>query len=882
MTPSPLAGRDRIVDRVRDAVTGGRGLTLVGPAGIGKTAIVRRASELLPEELDVVWVTGTAAVSDVPLAAFAAFLPPAGSEPGLASLVHVRRAVTAVPAGRRRVLVVDDAHALDETSAAVVRQLALQGLTLVITQRSGTPAPDAVSRLWREGTLDRLDIGPLDLAAIAELAADLLHGTVDPRSAREVWRRCDGNPLFGRELVLASRAAGEWTAAPTGWRWDVGTTATPRLTDLLRDRLERLTDDERSALTHLAFGEPMGIGEFGPICAEATLEELERIGLVTAEVDRRRLSIRFTHPLHAEVIRRTVSPLRARAIRSALVDSLRATGTRRRDDLMRLATLALDAGAELDRPELLAAARTALAAGDVVAGLRIARTAFERAPDFETGHVLADALYEDGRYEEIERHWATWGPMAGDDAERAFVAMHRAISHYYRAGDEQAAFDGLARAIESLPAGAERDELTALQGTLHMMSGRTEAARHVAEPLLRSTDGRVVVQASLATFHALRAVGRTADALELGRGAMRTLEALGPVESLVSATVFGTGEASALLVAGRLGDAMRSADAALEIARQSGESSAEGLSELSRSEALAMAGRFDDATRAARHAESAFARVNHRGFQRWATSQRAYVAALAGAHDSCARALADLAAIGPHPAALFDYVLAMARLIEGYATEPDAAADDAVAAARRLVERGDLHGGIRCAYELIRLGDRRSSAELQVWAAASDSELHAIMAAHALALDQDDGSALGTVAERHAAAGALVFAIRAAEHAAAVAARVGDDRTANRWRVTSSHWREHCRPIDVADRAESSTVGPATPGGADAAPIAASVSLTRREREIALLAAQGLAARTIAERLFLSPRTVENHLAKAYHKLGVGSRAELAHALAPT
>ena len=55
--------------------------------------------------------------------------------------------------------------------------------------------------------------------------------------------------------------------------------------------------------------------------------------------------------------------------------------------------------------------------------------------------------------------------------------------------------------------------------------------------------------------------------------------------------------------------------------------------------------------------------------------------------------------------------------------------------------------------------------------------------------------------------------------------------------------------------------------------------LTRREREVALLAAQGLASKDIAEKLYLSVRTVENHLQRAYEKLGINGRAELAGAL---
>jgi DNA-binding CsgD family transcriptional regulator len=51
--------------------------------------------------------------------------------------------------------------------------------------------------------------------------------------------------------------------------------------------------------------------------------------------------------------------------------------------------------------------------------------------------------------------------------------------------------------------------------------------------------------------------------------------------------------------------------------------------------------------------------------------------------------------------------------------------------------------------------------------------------------------------------------------------------------------------------------------------------LTGREREIALFTALGYSSKHIAERLHLSARTIETHLAHVYGKLGVGGREEL-------
>jgi DNA-binding CsgD family transcriptional regulator len=58
-------------------------------------------------------------------------------------------------------------------------------------------------------------------------------------------------------------------------------------------------------------------------------------------------------------------------------------------------------------------------------------------------------------------------------------------------------------------------------------------------------------------------------------------------------------------------------------------------------------------------------------------------------------------------------------------------------------------------------------------------------------------------------------------------------------------------------------------------PAAKTDSLTKRERQVARLAAQGYTAREIGTQLHIGKRTVETHLANAYDKLGVRSKREL-------
>ena len=56
-------------------------------------------------------------------------------------------------------------------------------------------------------------------------------------------------------------------------------------------------------------------------------------------------------------------------------------------------------------------------------------------------------------------------------------------------------------------------------------------------------------------------------------------------------------------------------------------------------------------------------------------------------------------------------------------------------------------------------------------------------------------------------------------------------------------------------------------------------SLTASERRVAQLAVDGRSNRVIAQELFVSPKTVENHLGRVYVKLGISSRRQLAESL---
>ncbi|HUF97168.1 MAG TPA: ATP-binding protein, partial [Ilumatobacter sp.] len=144
--PPPLHGRDEIVQQAcRVFERGGAGVMLVGPPGIGKSRLAVEIVGQIDPDAAVVRINGSPASVDVPLGAFAPLLPGGMAELALPAILHVRRSLQERSGGAAVVLAVEDAHLLDEASAALVLQFATGGdVRLVATQRSAVATPDAI------------------------------------------------------------------------------------------------------------------------------------------------------------------------------------------------------------------------------------------------------------------------------------------------------------------------------------------------------------------------------------------------------------------------------------------------------------------------------------------------------------------------------------------------------------------------------------------------------------------------------------------------------------------------------------------------------------------------------------------------------------------
>jgi DNA-binding CsgD family transcriptional regulator len=866
----PIVGRRAELEVFEEALCSGehKGLVIHGRAGVGKTRLADECLEWAaasghPAER----VVGSRTTALLPLGAVAALLASGLGLPGpdwhvntVALFEQTRQALHRRHGGRRVVTIADDVALLDTSSLALLEYLAAQGtIFLIATVRTGEPVPDLVTGMWRDGRVARVDLHDLSRTHLDTLLHLALGGPIEAGAGRQFWEVTRGNPLYVRELVqgaLESRALVERSGV---WHLEDVLSSTNRLRDLVEQRIGGLSAEARAVVERLALCQPLELGYLETVACPEVLESLERAGLVTiATTD---WEVRLAHPLHGEVVRAAMPRLRARAILLGEAERLEALYPDPGPASLRIAVWRLDAGGRPDPAILIRGAHLARYAHD----FRVVRRLIEAVPGEQVDAVgallLGEALYELGAFDAADRILARGQQLPSSEHAALRLAVTRAKNAQWGLCRPEAALaiNAGARALVTSPPLVE--ELVADEASILTFSGRPDRALDVLERIA-GRDRRTRVVRAIAGAPALAAAGRTAEAVRVAEAGYADHVALGEEPAIAHPAMHIVNQVFALTEAGRLAEAEQLARAGAEVVASQRVPIAQIFFAANLGRVAMLQGRVATARRY--YAEAAGLAEAHRfaGPRRVALSGLALAHAMLGEADAAALVLAERAAgpafgfRGPEQQLADAWTAVAARQPMEAAQRFRSAAAQAASTGHRATESWIWH-------DLMRTSGEDVSARLRELADACDSPLVSARARHAAAARARDASELTGAADDFEALGALLLAAEAASGAAEAFGQAGDQRAAT-------------ATLRRSNRLSGACEGAATPG---LIRIAAAAPLSGREREIVMLAAKGMSSKDIADRLYLSVRTVNNHLQHAYAKLGVTSRAELARAL---
>jgi DNA-binding CsgD family transcriptional regulator len=544
-------------------------------------------------------------------------------------------------------------------------------------------------------------------------------------------------------------------------------------------------------------------------------------------------------------------------------------GTRRREDALLVASWRLEAGDVADVDLLVRAARLARYAHDFAQVEQLARAAHRESPSTEAAYLWGEALYERGAFDEAE---SVLGPAdeaaaAAHDATPAAVdvANVRAVNLMWGL---QRADDALAvrqRARASAPTPEAAALLIAGEASVLTFSGLPGDAVAFLAASATVDEPRARVARAIAEAPALAFSGRTSDALDIARRGFTEHTAIGNVGALPHPGSHIVAQVLALAEAGALAEALELAGVMHEIAVADGVPIPRMWATLNLGRVVLFTGRPATARRWFMECAALAGTTGFVAIRRLALSGVGMCAAQLGDVDAAIVASEEVAPVaGDRTFVAPELWLGPAWTAHAQADPARArellrtGADDAARSGHRTSESWLLH-------DLARLGAPEAvTARLGELAGACDSPLVTTRAMHADALARHDAAALAQTVEEFAALEAMLYAAEAAVAAGDAFRRAGDTRSSTAMQERAAAL------VGLCENART----PALLSAGDVVP------LTRREREIATLAADGLSSKDIAERLFLSARTVDNHLQRVFTKLGVTRRAELAGALA--
>ncbi|WP_433798423.1 LuxR C-terminal-related transcriptional regulator [Actinomycetospora sp. CA-084318] len=850
----PFTGREGELARASAAMAERGAVVLVGAAGVGKSRLALELLDRLGRTRVLGIVRATASARELPLGALLDVLPEVSAD-----LSGLQLAVAALgPRDGRDVLLVDDAHLLDEVSAVAVGRLVTRGVRLVLTARAGEPAPEAITALWKDDLAVRIDVGPLDRERTVAALAGALGAPVEPVSARRLHDTSGGNLLWLRHLVDGERIAGHLRAESGMWVWSGEVALSPVLSDLVGARLAGLSEPQQRVLELLAVVEPLDLDLLERLAGAEAVEETAQRSLVTLEETGDRWEARPAHPLYGELVRSRTSVPRARRLRAELSDALAGTEAGRPGADLRRAVLSLDNGRRPDPGLLLAAARQASGVSDFGLAERLLRAAIAAGGGFDARAGLAALLVYMLRADEADTVLALAAEEASDPDEMTRAILLRTLTAHFGASGA-AVVDGgehVLREAERRSSGDDPTEDPRHDGIRCVIAAcRGEVAEAVArgERVLAaptpSDDDVVLVSWGLGYTRALVGDARPpADLVDRGLAAA--------LRGRVMGNYAGNLAFSEILDAQLRGEPE---SARRRLAWAHDLPGAEGAVWVALFE-----GRLGSVFGSPRSAVPALEGVlavfpGHGGG--WAAWLLALVAQCHGMlGDAAAARTALTAAEGRrHPqVTMMEFELDLAR---AWVEAASGAGRSAVEAARRAAERCRAIG-VRAAevvarQHAVRLGATDQAERLRELAEQLGSPRSRLAAEHAAALA--DARELLLVAGRLERRGMRPEAADAAAQAAAVA-------RADHELVLATEAAARARGLAAACE------GLRTPALADAE---APVVLSAREREIAHLAGEGLTNRQIAERLQVSVRTVESHVYRACSRLGLSDRAAL-------
>ncbi|GJM37914.1 MAG: LuxR family transcriptional regulator [Acidimicrobiales bacterium] len=853
MVALPLVGRSATLELLERRVAAGAGVVLAGAAGVGKSRLLDALLDRCGPEHHVERFTGTPAAQSIRFGALMTVVAENPASDGASQLAAIRSTLLARASERVLVLAVDDLHLLDTASLACVADLATRGDALLLaTIRLGEETPETVTALWAGDHVDRVDVGPLDDDATAALIDAVLGGPADTDLSRQVAERAGNNPLFVRELLLDALASSAVVAVDGRWRLVSPLRPGARLADVIRARTGRLAPGELDVLDLIAVGQPLAMAAFAGAECDA-VDRLEAHALARTELRDGRVLVSCNQSLVGQTIVEDMAVRRRVDVLDRLIDRHDAIEPAVLRNALQVAGWCAEVGRPMSPDIADLAAREAMASLDLELAASLAEETAAR-----TGHcrhlvTLGDVHRLSADPAEADACFRRAHHAAESEADRVLATKRRALLHAHQLGRPDIAVRLAATEAEALTDPVLIVDLERFATEHSSMIGRYDEAFRASTRLLEHDDGR-------------------------DQGTRRAA-----LNSLVYAQVMlGRLEG----VDGRIDECLADADAADwtevlwalrtgvfiqrgELIR--GERALRSRLEHTSDQSVGLGATMQLQLLLYRAAPSIFdligitrdelARADPFGAMPIASGLSACALAQAGDLDAARRALRSVPD-APADARAQPFVARGRAAILAMTGEPERAAAAVVDAGRAAVASTHVVFGITTLHDAVRFGHAADVADEMVAAARlSTGRFTRALVEDAVATRDGDGRSLARLATRFHQFGAPVMA--AESMARATHALEGDSTDA--------------RLADTRLALLTRAVGPfLTPPGAPVTD-----ALTERELDVAAAASGVRPSREVADELFISVRTVDNHLRQVYRKLGLAGRSELATALGP-